>query len=94
MEFIVSRNPRTAWRKYQENTLIITPDDRQVHKLNETGSLIWEFIMEGPKNLIDITKRLSLEFDVKTEDAENDVKKFINAMLSKNIILRNELNND
>ena len=36
----IRRNPRTAWRVYEDATLVITPDDRTIHELNETGTAI------------------------------------------------------
>ena len=37
----ISRNPKLAWREVDGEMVIISPEDSQVHELNETASLVF-----------------------------------------------------
>jgi len=41
-ERYVLQNPRVAWRVYEGEAVIISPDDSSLHSLNGMGTLIWE----------------------------------------------------
>lgn len=53
--------------------------------LNETGALIWKAISEG-KNIDEIAKKLSDEYEVDIETAKRDTKNIIQKMLEAGII--------
>ena len=42
MKGYIVRNPKLAWREVDGEMVIISPEDSQVHELNETASLIWK----------------------------------------------------
>ena len=62
-------------------------DMDSVYTLNETGAFIWEQI-DGKRNLGDITKLLTDEYDIDDVSAKNDIAEFIEKM-KKFLIIQN-----
>ena len=84
----IKKNPRTAWRKYDENALLITPDDSKIHKLNETATFIWEMLQDKTLSINEIAQEIVNEFEVSIEIAEKDIKNIINKMAKKQIVFK------
>jgi len=82
----IKRNSRTAFREYDGTTLIITSDDRMVHKLNETGTFIWNHLGETEQSQDEIISMLQKEYEVSAEQALSEVGIFIDNALKTGII--------
>ena len=66
-----AQNPRAAWRVYDGEAVVVSPDDSTLHTLNAVGSLIWE-AADGKTPMGAIVARICAEFDVRPAEAERD----------------------
>lgn len=78
---IPSHSPRVVFRRINDECLLIPLTDNiadmdSLYRLNETGVFIWEAI-DGKRDIRDITARMAEEFDVGTDEAENDILEFL-----------------
>ncbi|MGB0036114.1 MAG: PqqD family protein [Candidatus Acidiferrales bacterium] len=80
------RNPKLAWREIDGEIVIISPDDSQVHELNETASLVWKH-SNGTESRDEIAARIAAEFDVTLESAQADVIELIAVLDKKHLLL-------
>lgn len=84
----VGRNPRTACRRYDTQTLVITPDDSKVHTLNETATMLWEALGQGTCTAATLFDRALQEFDGEPEQVKNDIAVFIATGLDRGFLVR------
>jgi len=80
-----ARNPRLAWREIGGEIVIISPDDSQVHELNETASVVWKQA-DGTKSWEEIAARVAAEFDVELGEAREDVAQLAAALHQKRLL--------
>lgn len=80
------RNPKLAWREVDGEIVIISPEDSQVHELNETASLIWKYA-DGIRSCNEIAAELAAEFDVALEAARADAAELIAALEERRLLL-------
>lgn len=60
-------------------------DLASIYTFNETGSLIWQSL-ESPQTLADLIDTVEREFEVNQEQAQQDVRDFVNDMLSVGLL--------
>jgi hypothetical protein len=77
---IPSHSPRVVFRKINEEYLLIPLTDNiadmdSIYRLSETGAFIWEMI-DGERDISDITSKLTEEFNVEKDEAEKDTLQF------------------
>ena len=84
MSGFITRNPRLAWREIGGETVIISPEDSQVHELNETASLIWKHA-EG-KKLQEVAERVSSVYEISVEAARADIDALVTAWQQKQLV--------
>jgi hypothetical protein len=90
LKSILSQSESIVTRK-TGNEYVLVPitdniaDMTSVYTLNETGAFIWEQI-DGKRNVEDIIKALTNEYDIDHKNAETDVFSFIDDM-SKYLII-------
>jgi Coenzyme PQQ synthesis protein D (PqqD) len=84
MSGYIIRNPKLAWREVDGEMVIISPEDSQVHELNETASLIWRHA-EG-ESLEEIAERISKEYEVGLEAARTDIDELVAALEHKGLV--------
>lgn len=82
----LERNPNLAWREIDGEVVIISPEDSQVHELNETASLIWKHA-DGAHGLEEITARVAEVYDVAPEAARTDVAEMIAQLDEKRLLI-------
>lgn len=70
---IIYRDPDVAWRKVGEYTLAITPSNNAVHRLNGTGSYVWEALGEKGDSAESLAKSMASLYMVDEEKALSDV---------------------
>ncbi|MGD0543222.1 MAG: PqqD family protein [Candidatus Acidiferrales bacterium] len=80
----ITRNPKLAWREVDGAMVIISPEDSQVHELNETASLFWKHA-EG-KTLDELVERIAAEYEVARETARNDLEELLAALGEKQLM--------
>ena len=83
------QSPRTAWRVYDGEAVILWPDDSTLNTLNALGTLIWESA-DGKSPLSAIVARICKEFDVDPERAERDAMAFIAKLGARGLLTVSE----
>ena len=83
------QSPRTAWRVYDGEAVILWPDDSTLNTLNSVGTLIWESA-DGKSPLSAIVARICEEFDVDPERAERDAIAFIGKLGARGLLTVSE----
>jgi hypothetical protein len=84
MSGFITRNPKLAWREIDGETVIISPEDSQVHELNETASLIWKHA-EG-KTLQEVAERVSAVYEISVEAARADIDALVTTWQQKQLV--------
>lgn len=69
------RSPFLAWRIIDGEAIIISPQERELHNLNEVGTQIWK-LADGSRTLAQIAQELTLTYGVTVEEAIPDVLAF------------------
>ena len=82
----LTQNPKTAWRVYDGEAVVLCPDDSTLNTLNAVGTLIWE-AADGKTPVSAIVARISEEFDVEPERAERDVAAFIEKLCQRELLI-------
>jgi methyltransferase-like protein len=91
LKSILSHSSSIVTRK-TGNEYVLVPitnniaDMNSVYTLNETGAYIWEQI-DGKRNVEEIIKSLTEEYNIDKQNAEEDVFTFIDTM-SKYLIIQ------
>lgn len=80
-----ARNPKLAWREIEGEIVIISPEDSQVHELNETAALIWKQA-DGKSDAEEMAARLAEEYDVTLEAARADVSELLAQLEEKELL--------
>ena len=60
-------------------------DLASIYSFNETGSLIWQ-LLERPATFAQLVAAVASEYDVETELAEQDVKRFVAEMVAVGLV--------
>ncbi len=81
----LTQNPKMAWRVYDGEAVVLSPDDSILNTLNAVGTLIWE-AADGRTPVSAIVARISEEFDVESERAERDVATFIEKLRQRGLL--------
>jgi len=79
------RNPQLAWREIDGEIVIISPEDSQVHELNETAALVWKHA-DGAQTVEEIAAEIAAEFDVTSESAQRDVAELIAQLAERQLL--------
>jgi coenzyme PQQ biosynthesis protein PqqD len=85
MTICPQRNPQLAWREIDGEIVIISPEDSQVHELNETAALVWKRA-DGAQTVEEIAAGMAAEFEVSCESAQKDVAEFIAQLAEKQLL--------
>jgi hypothetical protein len=89
-EQVFVRSQSVVSRRVAGETLIVpvrgkVGDLASIYSFNEAGSLIWQSL-ENPKGLSELISAVEQEYAVTQEQAERDVKQFLNDMLSVGLV--------
>jgi Coenzyme PQQ synthesis protein D (PqqD) len=60
-------------------------DLASIYSFNGTGSLIWK-LLDAPQSLADLIDAVGREYEVEQEQAQKDVTRFLNDMLSVGLV--------
>jgi hypothetical protein len=81
-----TRNPQLAWREIEGEIVIISPEDSQVHELNETAALVWKRA-DGAASEDEIAVGLAAEYEVSVARARADVAELIAQFREKQLLV-------
>ena len=83
----LSRAPRLAQRLFEGRMLIISPADSMLHRLDETGTFIWEQL-ETPQTLGVLLDRLDAHYNGFDRAAQaEEVFDFVKSMVEKKLMV-------
>jgi hypothetical protein len=86
MIIVPVRNPHLAWRQIEGEIVIISPEDSQVHELNETAAFVWMHA-DGTSSVEEIADALTTEFEVAREAARADISELVGQLAGKRLFL-------
>lgn len=75
-----------AYRRINDQVVIVELKDDTTHTLNSTAAAIWSWI-DGKSTVEDIAQKLSTQFEVDQKTAKIDCLEFIKEMASKNLVV-------
>jgi hypothetical protein len=81
-----TRNPQLAWREIEGEIVIISPEDSQVHELNETAALVWKSA-DGAQSVDEIAAGMTAQYEVSLDRALADVAELIAQLREKQLLL-------
>src|SRR5216684_194779 len=87
---IFVRSRSVVSRRVSGETLIVpvrgkVGDLASIYRFNEVASLIWQWL-EMPRDVSDLVSAVEREYDVDPQQAQQDVSKFLNEMLSVGLV--------
>jgi hypothetical protein len=80
------QNPANPARVIEGEAVVITPDDSQLHSLNEVGTFIWERA-DGAHTVGQIIDEICQAFEVERAQAAADVAAFVDQCCQKKLLL-------
>lgn len=83
------RSPFLAWRVIEGEAVIIAPQERELHMLNEVGTAIWR-MADGSRTLQQIAQELSQTYEIAPEEVLPDVLAFAQEMVEKGVAFLSE----
>lgn len=78
------RSPFLAWRVIDGQAVLISPQERELHCLNEVGTDIWS-LADGSRTLTQIAQEMTRLYQVTPEEALQDVLTFAQVLLDKGV---------
>jgi hypothetical protein len=87
---IFVRSQSVVSRRVSGETLIVpvrgkVGDLASIYSFNEVASLIWQ-LLEVPREVSELVSVVEREYDVDSQQAQQDVSKFLNDMLSVGLV--------
>lgn len=79
------RHPLAGFRLFEGEIIIAVPGGEYMEVLNETGSRIWD-LLDGSRGLKAIAAVIAEEYDVTPEDAERDVREFVEELSRRRLL--------
>ena len=79
------QNPRAAWRVYDGEAVIVSPEDSTLHTLNAVGTVIWE-AADGRTPIDTIVARVCDAFEVDTVTAARDTVVFVESLAQRGLL--------
>jgi Coenzyme PQQ synthesis protein D (PqqD) len=80
-----AQNPLAAWRVYEGEAVIVSPETSMLHTLNAVGTFIWE-AADGRTALDAIVDRLVEAFEVDHATAARDAETFIDELSRRGLL--------
>ena len=85
IEHNVIREPNTVSRTVDGEAIVITPENRTIHVLNNVGTKIWELVKEK-KKIEDIVEQIRQEFKMDQGLVRKDVLEFVEKLHKKQML--------
>ncbi len=91
---IVTTDVSRTWRRdmalpYQrlaEETIVVDPQRREVHLLNETAARVWE-LLEAPRTVAEIVAALADEYDAADDELRDAVSELLEDLVGKAVLV-------
>ncbi len=79
------RNPRVAWRTYDGEAILVSPDDSRLHALDVTATAIW-VSADGVTEVASVTARLAGMFGAESAVVQDDVRQFLDDLAARGLV--------
>jgi coenzyme PQQ synthesis protein D (PqqD) len=79
------QNPKAAWRAYDGEAVIVSPEDSTLHTLNAVGTVIWE-AADGRTGMEAIVARVCDAFEVDRATAARDTAAFVDSLAQRGLL--------
>ena len=79
-------HPQTAGRVIDGEAVFILSEISEINVLNEVGSRIFE-LADGSRTLNEISQAISDEYEVSSQQAEQDVLEFVQKLVKQNVLV-------
>ena len=86
-ETIVSQAANVISREIDGHLVLLTASSGTVHELDEVGSYIWS-LCATPVSIASMTEKVVAEYDVKKNEAEEDLASFIAELIELGAVNR------
>lgn len=86
---MLRRNDRTAWRRVENEVLIISSDSNTLTVLNDTGARVWE-LLDSPASVDALAVAIADEFEVDEPSARRDIESFVADLSKRRLIVVEE----
>lgn len=83
-ESYLVRSPFLAWRILDGSAVIISPQERELHSMDEVGTAIWR-LADGSHTLAQIAQDLSREYAAAPEQILPDVIAFAQELIDRGL---------
>ncbi len=83
------RSSQTAWRRVQDEVLIVATQGNRLSVLNDTAARVWE-LLDHDASSAEIARTLSQEFEVDEETARADAERLLTELLERNLVSKIE----
>ena len=85
-----SKDPNIVSRKIAGEYILVpirqsAGDLDSIYTMNAVGGRIWE-LLDGQRSVSDLKDIIVEEFDVSLEEAEEDIKTFLDQLMSMNVV--------
>lgn len=84
-EKALKHSPQVAWRRIDDEVILLHLDSSDYFNTNPVGHLVWEKIGAG-KTLGDIQRAVCAEFDVTPEKAARDIEAFVQQLMKRKLL--------
>ena len=79
-------SPQAAWRRVENETIILDLNTSVYYSLNDTAAFVWEKLGPGA-TVPEIAAAMSAEFAVTTEKAAKDAREIVDDLLEQKLLL-------
>ena len=81
----ITRNEELLSGEIEQEIVIMNLDSGSYHVINKTGQRIWE-LLEEPMSAAEICSTISEEYEVDTQNCQEEVLKFLADLQSRQIV--------
>ncbi len=85
MKYSVNKDNAT-WRILDGEAVIINNETSFYYSLNQTGTYIWNLLLEKELSLEEIIEKVSIYYQQKKEDIIDDIKKVLDDLAEERLI--------
>lgn len=82
----IRQSDECAYQLINGVMVIVSPREREIHRLDEVGTSIWQWLEQG-STIGKIARNLAEEYDVGHDAAVGDVSLFAGKLLQKKLIV-------
>lgn len=86
LNYYLQKKTNLAFRKIENEFVIMDTEENILHTLNEIGSLIWK-MADGKTSISKIIDKIYQQYNADKEIIKKDVIKFINELVEKKLLI-------